>query len=292
MQVLHIDEIISRIESGMTFDAVTDDESFRIIVKEYVPYVATAIHAGHNLREPLAQKCLLDPLERKFEEDPYTDDMIMGLPIVLYGLDSRYEYDLNRNPEEAVYDKAWGKDVWKSPLTDEERSESLRKHTNYYIVLNTLLQKLESTFGICILFDMHSYNYERLGSNTPLFNIGTENIDTARFGSYIDIWQMELSLIDLRIVETQCKIDDVFKGRGYQAVFIRENHPNTLIFPTELKKVYQNPANSDPYSDVIDNLSFQLQIAIPNTVSMILKDFVDKSEERLQNLLSLEFDDY
>jgi hypothetical protein len=289
MQTLQLNEIIARIESGMTFDAICTDGSFRIIARAYVPYVATAIHAGHHLRESLAQKCLLNPLERKFEEDPYTEDMILGLPIVLYGLDSRYEYDLNRNPDHAVYDKAWGKDVWKPALTEEERDESLRKHMNYYKVFTTMVQKLESLYGICIVFDMHSYNHERLGSDTPLFNIGTENVDTARFGDYIAQWQRELSLIDLGIVKTQCNIDDVFKGRGYQAVFIREHHPNTLIFPTEVKKVYQHPENSEPYPEIIEKLSRQLSTAILNTVSMIVKDHSKKMEERLHHMQLLEF---
>ena len=179
--------------------------------------------------------------------------MILGQPIVLYGQDSRYEYDLNRPPEEAVYETAWGKKIWKDPLSAEERALSLAKHTNYYLILKALLDKLENKFGVCTLFDIHTYNSRRIERNTPLFNIGTENLDTGRFGKFIDIWQTELSNIQMDGIENQTLINDVFQGRGYQAVYIKKNHVNTLILPTEVKKVFQDEQTGEAYPMVLEN---------------------------------------
>ncbi len=276
MLTLSIKAITSAIESETPLDAVTEDGSIRIVINRYEPFVATAIHAGHHLRPALEDQCLLGPLERIYEEDPFTDEMILGQPIVLYGQDSRYEYDLNRPPEEAVYETAWGKKIWKDPLSAEERALSLSKHTNYYLILKALLDKLENKFGVCTLFDIHTYNSRRIERNTPLFNIGTENLDTGRFGKFIDIWQRELSNIQIDGIENQTLINDVFQGRGYQAVYIKKNHVNTLILPTEVKKVFQDEQTGEAYPMVLDKLIKQFKNAMVNTAAQIAGDLNDK----------------
>ena len=116
MQRLSVSEIISKIENEETFNAVTDDYSFSLKIEKYVPYLCAAIHDGHQFRKELWDKCLHTEYDRWFEEDPCTKDMIKTQPIVLAGRDSRFEYDLNRSPEDAIYQDAWGKKLWKKPL--------------------------------------------------------------------------------------------------------------------------------------------------------------------------------
>ncbi len=95
--MLHTElEVLEKIRSLTPFEAELGDGSLSIRVSEYQPYIATAIHHGHNLRGELKEKCALTEEERYFEEDPFTGDFILSLPIVLQGQDSRYEYDLNR----------------------------------------------------------------------------------------------------------------------------------------------------------------------------------------------------
>ena len=127
MLKLSIKEIIRKIENEELFEAVVEDNSFEIKINRYVPCLCTAIHAGNNFRYELKEKCTHSNFERWYEEDPHTDDFIVALPITLIGRDSRFEYDLNRAPEDCIYDDAWGKPVWKKPLTKSERSESLIK---------------------------------------------------------------------------------------------------------------------------------------------------------------------
>ena len=50
MQRLSIKEIIKLIKNQTTFEAVAEDDSFKIKVNRYVPYICTAIHDGHQLR--------------------------------------------------------------------------------------------------------------------------------------------------------------------------------------------------------------------------------------------------
>ncbi len=177
MQKIAIDDILGRIDQKRQFEGVSEDGSFYIKIDEYTPYICTAIHNGHKLRDELIDLCLLSEQERWYEEDPNTLDFISSFPIVLASLDSRYEYDLNRPEQEAIYETAWGKEVWMRPLHNSEREESLRKYKNFYEVLFRLISILEGSFGACLLYDIHSFNYQRLDKSTPLFNVGTKNIN-------------------------------------------------------------------------------------------------------------------
>lgn len=264
MLSLSIEEIIRRIEKGLTFEAQARDRSFRIKIREYVPYVCTAIHDGGNFRDELKLKTLLSDYERWYEEDPFTAEFISSMPIVLAGQDSRFEYDLNRGPDSAIYDTAWGKKVWKKNLTRQEKKRSLQKHTNYYRVTYALIKKLEELFDSCVVYDMHSYNYKRWDREVPVFNIGTENVDNERFGNSIKHWKKELSGIKVPNIKSTAAINDVFMGRGYNLAFITQNFNNTLVLATEVKKIYCDEESAEPYPVVIRALQEEFKKAILN----------------------------
>jgi hypothetical protein len=78
------------------------------------------------VRAELLGKIALDDYERWYEEDPHTADFIASMPITLVAHDSRYEYELNR--KQPVYEEAWGKKVWKKPLSKKELKISVQKH--------------------------------------------------------------------------------------------------------------------------------------------------------------------
>ena len=150
MEKLSVARIIDKINKEETFEATANDGSFSIKINRYVPYVCTAIHAGHHLRDELVEKCLHSEYDRWYEEDPYTDDFIASMPITLVGNDSRFEYDLNRDPENCVYKEAWGKKVWKRALTKQEVKTSLKKHQNYYKVTHALIKQLEKSLMLAL----------------------------------------------------------------------------------------------------------------------------------------------
>jgi N-formylglutamate amidohydrolase len=213
MQNLDLVEIIANIEKGICFEA-SHNGDFYIKIQEYALYVCTAIHNGGRIRDALNQNCLLSKEERYFEEDPFTGDFIQSLPITLIGGDSRYEYDLNRDEENCIYKVAWGKEVWKEKLSEEERLISLSKHRNFYKIIHALISKLEKDFGATVIYDVHSYNYQR-HEVTHLFNIGIENIDIKRYNSEISHWKRELSTIKLKKNKTEVSVNHIFYGRGY-----------------------------------------------------------------------------
>ena len=254
---------IEAIRAGRTFHAAVNDGAFIVKVEDYTHFVCTAIHNGHRLRAGLVENCAISEPERLHEEDPYTADIAANMPITVVASDSRYEYDLNRAPETCVYDEAWGQAVWHAPLSDTENATSLAKHTTVYTVLGALYEKLESLHPQVLVYDVHSYNYQRPGmGDVPLFNIGTEQLDTQRWQADIDRWVERLGRIRLPGIEVRSAINEVFYGRGYQATFVGKNFRNTLVLPTELKKVFMDELSGEVHSDVLGKLHAEFEQAL------------------------------
>ena len=266
MQTLSEQQIIEQIQAGLPLEASLPDESLSLKILDYVPYIGTAIHNGHHFREELEAICYLNAAERLYEEDPGTADWLDGLPITLIANDSRYEYDLNRPVESCIYEEAWEKPVWSRPLTDDERRLSLEKYACYYRVLGALLQKLETFFGRCLLFDVHSYNMQRDNRQTaPVFNIGTAQIEKRRWHKTLKSLNEALNQIELPNLEVQAEQDVVFYGKGYQATFTRKHCSSVLTIPIEVKKIYMDELTGDFFPMVHEALRENLSRALFET---------------------------
>ncbi len=85
------------------------------------PIVATAIHDGHALREEVSALTALSDASRLQEEDPFTGEWTKVAPTRVVATRSRFEVDLNRPREKAVYAvpaDAWGLELWKAPPSE------------------------------------------------------------------------------------------------------------------------------------------------------------------------------
>ncbi len=267
MLKLSIEEIISNIQSNTIFEAVTDDYSFTIKIDKYVPYVCAAIHDGHQFRKSLWNNCLHTEYERWYEEDPCTKQMINNHPIVIASCDSRFEYDLNRDSSNAIYKDAWGKQLWKKPLEEEEIELSLQKHANFYKVVYTLIQKLEVDFDSVLVYDMHSYNWKRWDRDVPTWNLGTKNLDTDRFEVIIENWRKSLGEMQLpNDIVSSSKINNTFEGNGYFLKYITKNFKNTLVLATEIAKVYCDEYEYIIYPEVVKAVENELTVRIKEHV--------------------------
>ncbi|MGC1473409.1 MAG: N-formylglutamate amidohydrolase [Psychroserpens sp.] len=264
MKKLSIDTIISKIQNEECFHAVANDYSLTLKIDRYVNYACAAVHDGHQFRKPLWDNCLHTEYERWYEEDPETKSLVASHPIVLAGRDSRFEYDLNRPPEEAVFVTAWGKELWREPLSKDEKKESLEKHSNFYRVTHALMAKLEEKFGMAIVYDMHSYNWKRWEREVPTWNLGTSNIDNKRFGTDIELWRKSLAEIKFpREIKSTAKINDTFQGNGYFLKYITQNFKNTLVLATEIAKIYGDEYEYVLYPEIIATVEKQLRNRIP-----------------------------
>lgn len=276
MQTLSEKEILRLINRQEPFSAIVESGAFSIRVDRYVPAIFTAIHAGNSVQEQLLAKLALEEEERRYEEDPFTGDMLASFPIVLEGLESRYQYDLNRHPDSAIYEEAWGKKVWAAPLTARERQESILRHHSYYKVLHTLLSVLEKKFHRCIVYDLHSYNHKRLAGNAPLFNIGTHFIDKALFQPVLSHLKKQLVKAEFLNLENRVAFDDVFAGKGYQAAFIHEQHSRSLCVPLEVKKVYMDETTGELYPLMLEEITGALKQALSYNGAYFSRKFTRK----------------
>jgi N-formylglutamate amidohydrolase len=264
MEKLTIAQIITKIKNEELFEAVVSDYSFTIKIDAYVPYACGAVHDGHQFRRELWLNCIHTEYDRWFEEDPATKEMVQSHPIVIAGIDSRFEYDLNRAPESAIYEDAWGKQLWHNPLSEAMKQKSLDKHTNFYKVVHALIEKLEEKFGVCVVYDMHSYNWKRWDREVPTFNFGTGNVDNERFGKIVESWRKMLSEINLpNGIASTSKINDTFQGNGYFLKFITEHFSNTLVLATEVKKIYCDEIDQIIFPEVVSALEQALKTLIP-----------------------------
>lgn len=264
MQKLTIAQIVENIKNEETFEAVSSDYSFTIKIEKYVPYACGAVHDGHQFRKELWENCLHTEYERWFEEDPETKNMVHSHPIVIAGMDSRFEYDLNREPERAIYVDAWGKQLWKNPLPEAMKQKSLAKHANFYKVVHALIEKLEEKFGVCVVYDMHSYNWKRWDREVPTWNLGTGNVDQERFEMAIEAWRQTLSEMQLpNNIKSTSKINDTFQGNGYFLKYITNHFKNTLVLATEIAKVYCDEYDQILYPEVVAAVEKELKTRLP-----------------------------
>jgi N-formylglutamate amidohydrolase len=161
------------------------------------PLVATAIHDGHAVRQAIADRLALDEATRLREEDPYTGLLAAVFPTHILGRRSRFELDLNRDCEHAVYRKpedAWGLQVWRTELREEFVAESLVHYDQFYGSVRALLRGMIAAYGAVVVLDIHSYNHRREGpegacadcSANPEVNIGTGSVDRRRWGRLVD----------------------------------------------------------------------------------------------------------
>ncbi|MCW8931658.1 MAG: N-formylglutamate amidohydrolase [Gammaproteobacteria bacterium] len=233
--------IINKIKNRETFTAMIDGGGFTLKIEKYEPVLCAAIHNGGNLRPELTDNCLLTQAERYYEEDPFTASFVDQQAITLTANDSRYEYDLNRNTDECVYETAWGKEVWKKPLSEETIATSKEKHAQFYRIVSAVVEALAADFGQCVVYDNHSYNYRRHErTDLPVFNIGTTSVKSEKWRPIIDSWLTALQNMKVDGVEITAAENDIFYGKGYLAAHCHGLYDNVLVLATEFKKVFMN----------------------------------------------------
>jgi uncharacterized protein (TIGR02421 family) len=287
MLTLSEKECITLIKKGECFHAEVESGSFIVKIEEYAPIICAAIHNGHRLRSDLKKAFLLSKEERIYEEDPYTDELISSFPIQIVGNDSRFEYDLNRAKTLSTYFKtAWDKQVWDKPLSQKQRAESHRKHQALYNVLEAIVKVIERLFSNAIIFDIHSYNYKRIEQDTPTFNIGSGQIDVERWGKVVNQFEKQLNKIKLPNLDVRAATDEVFHGRGYLITHINAHFDNTLVLPTEVKKVFMDESSGEVYPLVLVDLKAGFKNAISETAAFFVRRYGKRKHTQKADMLS------
>ena len=183
--------VVERLRSAKRLQGEGAGGGFAFDLDLSTPAVAMAIHAGHRVRGELLPLMKIPEKDRLFEEDPATDRMIRGSANVVWGLDSRAEYDLNRPAAGAVpltAEQFWGVEVYRKVPTEAMVQRSLEKHEEFYTFIGSCIRVLLERFGFCVVYDIHSYNLSRQVAkgilNPPVFNLGTALLDRPRRKGY------------------------------------------------------------------------------------------------------------
>ena len=243
-----------------------------------LPFIVSAIHAGHTVRQDLLPLMAIDSDQRKFEEDTGTDLMIKGLPNAVWALESRSVYDLNRTREMALpltRERFWGTRVYKTLPTPEMNQKSLGNYESFYRFMEACIDSLLDRFGFCIIYDIHSYNISRQKekgiASPPVFNLGTALLDKSKWKKAIESWMEQLGTITLPGIKTRVAENQVFQGKEEFCRRICSLDDRILVLPTEISKVYMDEKKGTIYPDVIAAVKHGLQNAILSHVQLLKK---------------------
>lgn len=151
------------------------------------PVIGLAVHDGHELRPDVARQMVLPDAIRSREEDSHTGALARALPTSLVAHRSRFEVDLNRPRDEAVYrspEEAWGLELWESEPDPSTISTSLSLYDAFYTKLGAVAERIANLHGGFVLYDIHSYNHRRDGpeaapapvGENPEVNLGTASL--------------------------------------------------------------------------------------------------------------------
>lgn len=248
-------QIIKKINQRHCFTATVVGGSFTLKIDKYLPAMSAAIHDGSNFRAELEENCLLEKKDRYYEEDPYTGSFIAKQAITLIAHDSRYEYDLNRDTDECVYETAWGKEIWKTPLSEEMIAKSKAKHAQFYRIVAAVVEALVEDFGQCIVYDNHSYNFKRHErKDLPVINLGTTSVKGEQWRPIIDSWLSALQNMNVDGITVTAAENDIFYGKGRLAGFCHSRYDNVVVLATEAKKVFMDELTGQADAVVLPSL--------------------------------------
>jgi N-formylglutamate amidohydrolase len=215
------------------------------------PLVACAIHAGHGVREELGRLMRLDERQRQYEEDPFTDGWTSIAPTRIIVGHSRFEVDLNRPRDKAVYlqpEDAWGLDVWKSRPDQELVDQSLASYDVFYAQWRDLLDRLVARHRRVVVFDLHSYNHRREGpagpaadpDQNPEINLGTRTMDRRRWARMVDRVLAELREAKYLDRHLDVRENVKFFG-GHMAAWSHQTYPESVcVLSVEAKKIFMD----------------------------------------------------
>jgi N-formylglutamate amidohydrolase len=201
---------------------------------------------------------LLDGGTRRRQEDPYTDQIAeIGVSVARVHR-SRFEVDLNRPRDRAVYrtpDEAWGLSIWDGQLPDGEVAASLASYDTFYSRMDDLLERTVAAHGGAVVFDVHSYNHRTGGPDAPPdapeanpeVNVGTGTLNHDRWGDLVSHVLSSMNEADFDARENVR-----FKGGNFSAWAHERFGGAVCVLAVEFKKVFM-----DEWTGAVDRAALE-----------------------------------
>jgi N-formylglutamate amidohydrolase len=208
------------------------------------PLVATALHAGHALRPEVARRLGVSGAARRREEDPHTERLVGLAPTWLVALPSRFELDLNRPRERAVYlepEDAWGLEVWRRPPPAGLVARSLARWDAFYTAADELIGGIVAREGRALVLDLHAYCHRRAGPDGPEDDpAGNPEVELDTGPLARDRWApvVEALLAGLRAAGLDARENVRFRGGHFVEHLNRRHAPGCCAIAIELKKTF------------------------------------------------------
>jgi N-formylglutamate deformylase len=247
------------------------------------PIVATAIHDGHDVRQPVADRLALDEATRLREEDPYTGLLAAVFPTHVIGRRSRFEVDLNRDREHAVYrmpEDAWGLNVWRSDPTSSCIAQSLANYDVFYASFYGLLEAIVAAHGAVVVLDIHSYNHRREGPDGPCadcvgnpeVNLGVASVDRRRWGRVVDRLAEALRTPDAGGQSLDVRENVKFQGGHFPRWINGSFRDSACAIAIEFKKTFTDEWTGELHPPRFEHLKRALCTSVPGLLAE-LRDF-------------------
>ena len=247
------------------------DRGWTIVTDPDDLIIATAIHAGHTVRaDVLALSALADDVRRR-EEDPFTD---RWLPIAGNRIDverSRFEVDVNRPRDAAVYldaDAAWSLDLWASPLPEVAIERSLAEYDAFYRELGRVCDDVAAAHPRFVVLDLHSYNHRRSGPDAPVddpdgnpeINVGTGSVDRPEWDDVVDAFSAAMRQFPFDGGHLDVRENVRFRG-GHMSRWINHRYQGLgCALAIEVKKIYMDEWTGEPIEPIIATIGDALAV--------------------------------
>lgn len=224
------------------------------------PYWAFAVHDGHQVDSIAEQFILLDETQRLREEDPYTAS-ISELPVnqLVVGT-SRFQLDVNRKEEDAVYlrpEQAWGLSVWKDTLPSTVLEQLYEDYRDFYRQIDRYIQQTIEQHGFFIVFDVHTYNAQRISEEEPVdkhanpqINLGTQ-YNRERWRPVVDRFVESVRNQQLLGEPIDIRENVKFKGGNLAQHILHKFGSHGCVLSIEFRKDFMNEWTGQPYQPAI-----------------------------------------
>lgn len=244
--------------------------------------LATAVHAGDQIRGELHPYLSASDSQLRREEDPLTDIWASVGDTSFCCYTSRFEVDLNRPRNQAFATRAeqtWGLQVWREIPPQAAIARSLEQHDIFYKKMQSWLETMISRHGKVLVLDIHSYNHRRDGVNSPAppqnnpdIDLGLTTLDHSRFGTLAAAFAEELARQPSQGRKLDVRANVRYPDGGYWPEWVFDNFGEDVCTITlEYKKFYMDEWTETAFLPVVEELRKGLANAVTVARGELLK---------------------
>jgi N-formylglutamate amidohydrolase len=278
MKTYSLEEISLRLgKNALPFSGITPLGSCEFHIRAPASYAGLVLHSGHRVRPEILEAMAVGEQDRFREEDPFMERFIAEFPVQLIARDSRFEYDLNWEMEKSIYRaglRKWGLQVWKRALTRQERELSLAKYREFHSLLDMTTEFLLKQGSPALIFDMHSFCYQREVSqdwhadDKPDINLGTRDIRREYFTFLLDALLADLAGTEIDGHPLRVAENDLFPGGYITRKYARRYPEQVLVLALEFKKIFIDEWTGEVYRERMESLISSFRRAAKRLISL------------------------